>query len=196
MRKNIDCIREADCQGAPLTASPSPVLGIDFSLTGCGVAISNGTMLTEFDVRSKPTTKDVAAMLARFRKLCAPIVEAAALHRPRLVVIEGLSFGSKGGAAFDRAGARWMLLDRLEPHVGMIVECAPSTLKKFACGRGNGDKTAVVSALANRYGRSFNSDDAADAFALAQLGLCLVGSQEPANAAQREAVATVRKGMP
>jgi crossover junction endodeoxyribonuclease RuvC len=170
------------------------VMACDPSLTGCAFATSDGATLFENELKSK-AAKGIRATLARFRNLADPIVAEAEAKRPALLVVEGQSFGSMGGAAFDRAGFRWILYDRIAPHVGRVIEVAPTTLKKFACGKGNGDKSAVVSALANRYKRSFKSDNEADCFALLQMGLCLTGVLEPETQAQREAIATVRKGL-
>jgi crossover junction endodeoxyribonuclease RuvC len=170
------------------------VISCDPSLTGCAFATSDGIDLTERELTSKPA-KHISGTLARFRELADPIVAEAATKRPRLFVVEGQSFGSKGGAAFDRAGFRWMLYDRIAPHVGQIVEVPPTTLKKHAAGKGSADKAAVASALAHRYSRSFASDNQADAFGLLQIGLQLLGLRDPANQAQRDVLATVRKGL-
>lgn len=170
------------------------VMSCDPSLTGCAFASSDGTDLHECELTSKPA-KHIGETLVRFRQLAAPIVAEAASKLPRLFVVEGLSFGSMGGAAFDRAGFRWVLFDHIAPHVGQIIEVSPSSLKKHSAGKGSADKVAVASALAHRHGRSFASDNQADAFGLLQIGLQLMGLREPANQAQRDVLTTVRKGL-
>lgn len=170
------------------------VMAVDPSLVGCAFASSDGNDLYECELSSKPA-KSIEATLTRFRELAAPLVAEAASKRPTLLIVEGQSFGSKGGASFDRAGFRWVLFDHVAPHVGQIIEVPPSTLKKHACGKGNGDKSAVISALAHRYQRSFSSDNEADAFGLLQIGLQLLGLREPANQTQRTVLDGLRKEL-
>jgi len=177
-----------------VNATPVTVMSCDPSLSGLATCSSNGTDITEAEHSSKPA-KGVAATLARLRALVAPVVAEAAACRPALFVVEGASFASKGGQQTERAGLRWMLYDGVAPHVGAIVEVPPTTLKKHTTGRGVGDKVAVATALAHRHGRTFASDNAADAFGLLQIGLQLAGITEPANQAQRDVLATLRKGF-
>ena len=83
-----------------------------------------------------------------------------------LAVIEGYSYGSAQGAhqIGELGGAVRLLLYRLGVPV---VEVPPATLKKFATGRGNADKTAMVVAARERFGLTgTTNDNECDAFLL------------------------------
>ncbi len=171
------------------------VLAIDASLSGFAIALHiPGMPLFERELKTSPATS-VRARIERYMKLADPAVELARQHQPALCVIEGYSFGSQDRGLRDIAELGGILRLKLLPHCDAVIECAPASLKKFATGKGNGKKAAVVSALAKRYDREFRTDNQADAFGLLQLGLCMLGCVEPDNQAQREAVAKVREQM-
>lgn len=83
-----------------------------------------------------------------------------------LVVIEGYSFGSKGRSVFDVAelgGCVRFLLHRL----GIPwVDVPPSTLKKYATGKGNSPKDAMIAAAIRRFGFAGCDNNEADAYLL------------------------------
>ncbi|WGH49707.1 ribonuclease H-like domain protein [Alishewanella phage vB_AspM_Slicko01] len=73
------------------------------------------------------------------------------LHEVK-INIEGLSFGSAGAAAAanrDLAGLQFIIMTLLLEHFGehSISIVAPTSLKKFASGKGNCDKDAMVEAI-------------------------------------------------
>lgn len=68
---------------------------------------------------------------------------------------------------------------------------APSTLKKFILGKGKGEKSFIVREVFKAYGLDAGTDDEADACALAHIGACLTGTEEPRNQAQREVLFTL-----
>lgn len=172
------------------------VMGIDPSLAGFAYAIAvesgNELQIHEALLKTKPSGDDVRARVDRYRLIVEPTIAAVRSLGVGLCVIEGYSFGSAGGKvsghAHDRAELGGILRNALV-DVCRVVEVAPSSLKKYATGKGNADKAEVISALSRRYGRTFKSDDAADAFALLQIGLCLVGTASPENRAQQEVIA-------
>jgi Holliday junction resolvasome RuvABC endonuclease subunit len=83
-----------------------------------------------------------------------------------LVVREGYSFGSQGRSVFDigeLGGAVRLLLYRLGIP---LVEIPPSSLKKFATGKGNSNKDAMISAAIRRFGFGGSDNNEADAYIL------------------------------
>jgi crossover junction endodeoxyribonuclease RuvC len=84
---------------------------------------------------------------------------------------------------------RW----RLTKLCSDVREVPPSTLKQFATGKGNANKTLMVASLTKRYGVEFSSDDEYDAYGLARLGACLLGWEKPANDGQKKAVAKMKE---
>ena len=80
-----------------------------------------------------------------------------------LVVIEGYSFHSRGRGTIARAELggvfRLALHDRGIPW----VEVSPSSLKRYATGKGNAPKEAVLASAIRRLGYPGHLDDEADA---------------------------------
>lgn len=94
-----------------------------------------------------------------------------------MVVLEGPSFGSRGGSSWDRAGLWWRIVDNLVcAEVGTGVHfgvCSPSSRAKFATGRGNADKAAVAASAAKLWpDAEIGNSDEADALVLASMAAC------------------------
>lgn len=167
------------------------IVGIDPSLTGTAVCVAG------FDpvlFASSPIGSDAANRILRY---CG-LVHAVIAKVPKLstVFIEGYSFGSKGGQATDRAEYGGILRYHL-CGVAMgceVIEVPPTSLKKWATGKGNGDKTPMIAAITKRYGVEFRTNDEYDAYALARLGEQYSGLVEPQNQAQREVIEKLKAG--
>jgi len=174
------------------------VVGIDASFSGFAVAVASGGHVQIEEWKTQPA-KDVVGRMKRYRQLVLgvtgivrPMVEQQAWAAP-LVVIEHYSFNSKNaGEMLGELGG--ILRSELVLGLGVeVVEVAPARLKKFATGRGNAGKPAVVSALSRRYDRDFSSDNRADAFGLAQLGMVLLGQADARTAFERDVALQVAK---
>lgn len=183
----------------------SCVMGVDPSLTGFAVCAYRFSTMTKgvyadeqwFERESKSESEGSdappRARMNRYAGLVERTVIAVRDMKPRVIVVEGYSFGSVGIGARSLAELRAHLLDRILPLVSagvLILECPPATLKLFAIGVGKGDKAAVASALAARYKRSFATENLADAYGLCRIAMCIEGVCEAENEAQRRAVAT------
>jgi crossover junction endodeoxyribonuclease RuvC len=94
------------------------------------------------------------------------------------VVVEGPSYGSQGAQQghHERAGLWWMVADKMSSTKAQWIVVAPTSLKKYATGKGNASKDQVLSAAINRY-REFPVDDnnVADALVLAAMGRDALG---------------------
>lgn len=181
------------------------VLGIDPSLSGFTIAdawmrpVGNGTssVVTEIvTVPAPPATQELRGRILRFEELARRAIDRIRTAEPDAVFLEGYSYNSRGAVVLlgEFGGVfRCRLLEvaLLDPGGFPVYEVPPATLKKFATGKGNANKAQVTSALASRYGRTFASDDEADAFGLSELGLVVVGARPASNEAQREAAAAV-----
>lgn len=176
------------------------VVGIDPSLSNTAVCIGSAEGYAMQCFHAGKPADSVQGRTARFETLVAQVVEFIEANGPvELVAIEGYSYGSTGGAAWDRAEYRGILnfhLIELAPH---IYEVAPLTLKKFVLGKivkrpkgaPSPGKTPIITRIGQDYGETFTYDDEFDAFALWRLGLCLAGRVEPKNRPQRECVDTL-----
>lgn len=168
------------------------VVGVDLSLTGTGVATAAG-------VRTIGSTGRAGASLrarhARLTNLATEVRRAVndATDRMALVVIEAPAFSRTTGHQHDRSGAWWLLVDLLLSDGHLVVEVAPTCRAKYATGKGNAGKAAVVSAVSHRYGQVFVDDNTADAFVLRAMGCHRYGSPlvpvPKAHAAALDAVA-------
>jgi hypothetical protein len=170
---------------------PVSVVGLDLSLSSTGVAVARSDLSVSADRIAHP-----AGLLGheRLAWLCARIGEFT--KGACLVVVEGPSYGSKGGEAHERAGLWWMTTHSLWRAGVPYAVVTPSQLKKYATGRGVGGKDGVLIAVARRFPEvEMDSNDEADAIVLAAMGADKLGFPPvPMPAAHREAL--VKVGWP
>lgn len=159
----------APTQPAPTATTPAGprprILGLDLSITATGCALPDGQTVTF----KSPWKGD--------RRLVA-IRSAVAAQTPviDLAVIEDLPTHAKsaGITGMVHGAVRAVLLEAGIPYV-LIT---PATLKAFATGKGNADKTAMAIAALKRAGREFADDNQCDAAWLRWAGLDRYGHAE------------------
>jgi crossover junction endodeoxyribonuclease RuvC len=170
------------------------IAAIDPSLTSTGIVC--GTSAEDYQVTrhgSKPCGDSCSDRFGRFERLLAGIVSILEDNKPQLILIENYSFGSKQSgvtqARITEFGGllRWHLLE----HTQLVVEIAPSTLKKFVTGKGNAKKETMLGHVQKRWGVMFDTSDEADAFGLYRMGLVMAGVVKAETVPQAESVATV-----
>lgn len=150
------------------------VIGLDLSLNATGVATPDRTFTT-----GGKLPKDAPDML-RCERIAAirDVVYEAAYHAAPegrfgvadLVVMEGFSFGSPQGAT-EAGGLGWAVRVALHEAGIPFAVVPPTTLKKYACGKGNADKTEMVVAARERLGYDGHDNNIADALWLQAMGL-------------------------
>lgn len=152
------------------------VIGLDLSLTASGVCLADGTTHT-----IKTNAKDGDRRLLHIGHTIANALAPGA----DLAVVEDLPIHAKsaGITGMVHGVARAALLEAGVPYV--LV--SPATLKKYATGRGNGDKTPMAIAALKRAGREFPDDNQVDAFWLRHAGLDALGQPEIAMPADQRA---------
>ena len=170
------------------------IAAIDPSLTSTGVVV--GTSPDDFSVtrhQSKPRGKRPAERLKRYEELLSGIASILDDSQPKLIVIEGYSYGSQQSgftqAMITEFGGllRWHLCE----FTSRIAEVPPSTLKKFVTGKGNCGKELMLKEVFRRWQYDTNNNDEADAYGLFRMGLVMSGQAEPETVPQAEAVAKV-----
>lgn len=158
------------------------VVGIDPSLTSTGIAVvdtDDPLVIDVHRVQSKGTRADTwPQRLARIEDVTvrvARIVQVADRAHP--VVIEAPSLASRNaGSAHDRSGLWWSMFARLAGMGCTVLPVPPSNRAKYATGRGNAPKDAVMLAAAKRYPQApITGNDEADAVILAAIGARLAG---------------------
>lgn len=167
------------------------VMGIDPSLSGTAVCLMNGDHQQLMHRFSSKPAMGVHERMERFTGLVDSVLSTIEKAKPKLVVIEGYSFASKGAMQLDRIEYGGILRYELDARGYNIVEVPPTQLKKFCCGKGNGDKTGVIAALTKRYGAEFRTNDEYDAMGLALIGLCLTGLSDPQTSAQKDVITRI-----
>lgn len=182
------------------TTAPRPrrrhdtVVGLDLSLTSTGIAV-NGSGIAAWCGTIGSTGRDNEPWPVRYRRLCdlthrilAPIPEGA------LVVLEAPAYSRNTGKAHDRAGLWWMVYDMLAGTTRTVLPVEPNLRAKYATGKGNASKDAVLAAAVRRYPSiEINGNDTADAVVLMAMGRRLVGQpiDEPMPATHLAALATL-----
>ncbi|AUG28780.1 crossover junction endodeoxyribonuclease RuvC [Microbacterium hominis] len=184
--------------GAPTTqAPPTPIyVGLDLSLTSTGVATIHGDIVTVRRVASKATQGNTSDTAARLDRVVAEILGSIPLTEHTHVAIEGPSYGSVGFGQHVRAGLWWLVRTELARAGVDTIIAAPSTVKKYATGKGNAGKDAVLAAVVKRYSNvDVTGNDEADALVLAAICARRAGApiEDSLPAVQAEAVAAVTR---
>jgi Holliday junction resolvasome RuvABC endonuclease subunit len=154
------------------------VLGIDPSLTGTGIAYNDAT----HTITSKPTGTTLEDRRARLADIMEDLNDAVLGLGPwdfappaDLVVIEAPSLAQHSQrGTLDRNGLWWLIVYRLHAIGIRTIEASPSTVKKFATGKGNATKPDMRMALFQRAGIDCRDDNQVDAWWLAEIGAHLL----------------------
>ncbi len=164
----------------------SLIMGIDPSLTSTGIIV-----LRDSNVELAETTKNRPELgtlerVKAIRTVIDDIINYLATKEeewqsPDLIVIEGFSYGSKGQKLFEIAYLGWRIREDLESLKALYgipwIEASPSQLKKFATGKGEGDKAIILQQVYKRWGIEFKDNNQADAFVLAKIGEAYLGGE-------------------
>lgn len=149
---------------------PKIVVGLDLSIAATGACwrVSENTEPTVETWRGKPVDGD--ERLVRIADLATGLCLGA-----DLVVIEDLPTHAKsaGITGMVHGAVRASLLAEGVTRYALVT---PATLKKFATGKGNADKTAMAIAALKRGGREFADDNQCDAFWLWVAGMTHLGA--------------------
>ncbi|MFF5655274.1 Holliday junction endonuclease [[Kitasatospora] papulosa] len=160
---------EAPAAAAAGAAPALPVVAFDLSLTASGICYrdgSTGTVTTR--------QKDGDRRLLAIEDAAAIAIGGGDLGPvPVLAVLEDIPKNSYAAKpiAMVHAIVRRLLMKAGVPYVLVT----PATLKTYATGKGNGDKTPMAIAALKRAGREFPDDNQCDAFWLWCAGLDWLG---------------------
>lgn len=154
-----------------------PVIGLDLSLTATGIATQSGTRtLTSVGHRGDSLPVRHARLRDVATRIALAVSEAAA-PRTGIAVIEAPAFDSRVGHQHDRSGLWWLVIDELLSAGHLAAEVTTGGVKKYATGKGNATKDAVLLAVARRYPEHRITDNnQADALVLRAMGCHRYGS--------------------
>lgn len=157
----------------PAATRPGPrVVGIDTSLTATGLASSEGwCRVIGYEDKKRPITKlPHLVRLVQMRRVLDAVVEA--IGTPDLAVIEGAALSRAGGGAHERGWLWWRVYEYLVDAGIPVGQMSPNHRIHYATGKGTGQKTVVVDAVARRWSdwETGGNDNAADAVVLMAAG--------------------------
>lgn len=134
-------------KGPGLAEQPPRVVTLDLSLTATGIAGIGGGGAWVDTITTRHTG------YPRLHSI-RDVVRSYAAHA-HLVVVEGPSYGSGMGRRekghHERAGLWWLITYMLWSADIPVAVMPPGAVKRYATGRGNADKDAVMLAAARRY---------------------------------------------
>lgn len=141
------------------------VVGLDLSLTSTGVAVSDSDQTYRIKTNSKTPLEERLHAIAdgvekEFEDGVFVLIEEVPSHGAFSIS----TLGKVHGAVLDRmVGVNYQYI-------------TPPVLKKYATGKGNANKDAVLAAAIRRFDFEGSSNDEADAWILMHLGLELIRS--------------------
>jgi len=153
------------------------VIGLDVSLTSTGISTSAG----ESNVFTTPDKFDNSMERYDFilNEVMGVIRDASADDDSTLVLIEGYAFAKRSSHAHAQGELGGILRRGMWLEGFKVVEVPPTSLKKFVTGKGNANKTDMVSSVTLRTCKEWSgkgADDRADAWGLRQMGLAHLGT--------------------
>lgn len=154
--------------------STTPIVyGLDLSMTSTGVACSLGW--TERVTSSGHRGDSLVQRNERLRFITSDITGLVRSDAD-LVVVEGPSYGSSGAGTWDRAGLWWRVVGALIRVGHLVVELPPTVRMKYATGKGNASKDAVLIAAVKRFpGWDIDGNDTADSMWIMAAGMDALG---------------------
>jgi Holliday junction resolvasome RuvABC endonuclease subunit len=149
------------------------VLALDLSLTSTGVALPDGIAYT-ISGKSARGPERLALIRARVLTLVMDCEPQSSVEPPLHVAIEGPAFGRANGmhALGQLAGVIYLALH--ERGIRPVI-VPPSSLKKYATGKGNAPKELVLVEAVKRLGYDGSDDNEADALWLRALVMDALG---------------------
>lgn len=149
-------------------------LGLDLSVSATGVVLleSNGQARPRLLIEDELKPASKLKGIARQRALATEVMLLIQAHSPDLIVVEGYSLNMKNAASvvplIELGG-----IVRLMLHIDGLSWFDPRAgeLKKFVTGKGNSPKDVVMMHVLKRWGHESISNNTADAYGLACMGL-------------------------
>jgi hypothetical protein len=163
------------------------VYGLDLSLSQTGIAGVQSGRLWTASLSCPPARNGVQ----RLDEICrsirtfinhTPVDLPGASNGQTLVVVEGPIYHAPkiGIRGFhERAGLWWLVARDLWARGIPFAVAPPSTVKKFATGKGNAGKDQVFAAMLRKFPAIVQTNDEADAGAAALMGAARLGLPLP-----------------
>lgn len=185
-------------QGGLVEGEPEKVVvGLDGSLTNYGVAaygLESGKYTAMlFKPKHKGSRRlfeiwEMVSTLANFFEMNFEVCEW---------VLEGYSFASKSRqhAIGEGGGATKLALVMRyggDERIAFPTIVTPNAVKKFATGKGAGEKSLIVKRVWQKWGVDIDNEDMADAYVLARIGAAVVSGMTD-HAYEHEVVSSLER---
>lgn len=105
--------------------------------------------------------------IERFEDIAIQILNH--LEHDDVICIEGFSYGSKGQGVSIQYGLGWIIRYMLHNEGFEVIEVPPTSVKKFATGKGNISKDNMVLPIYKHWGFESDSDNIRDAYVLSKM---------------------------
>lgn len=151
---------------------PLTSIGLDLSATASGIVLlkENGskTPLLMLEKEIKPGALRGAA---RMKRIALEVMETIHEHKPDKIVVEGYSLGKNVNSTIPLVEIGGLV--RFLMHLDGLTWFDPraSEVKKFATGSGSAPKDQVMMWVLKRWAHTSISNNTADAYTLAAMGL-------------------------
>lgn len=178
-------------------------VGLDLSLVKSGVSIldEKGKIVKYGLVESKKTGDKPADELKRILKIRDDIFKF--IHTtPKIEVengdnlyfcIEGVAYLAKSTSLVQLAALNYFIREYIDMDDYKFIIVPPTTLKKFATGKGKSEKDHMILEAYKKYGVESIDNNEADSLFLASVASVMFGKEKSKNKAQEEVINLLKK---
>lgn len=146
-------------------------VGIDASFSGTGVVIINNEykIIEQKLIGTKRTDDeyDIEYRMLYIIKSLESLLEYK--QDIKLVLLEGISFGSTGEGAAQLAALNYFIRIFLLNNNIPYSSISPNSLKKFVTGTGQCKKNLMLKEVYKKWGEDFQDDNICDAYCLSRM---------------------------
>ena len=162
------------------------IIGLDLSITSTGYVKFWLPIKRQNSFNIVIESNPKKTMMERLESISSEVLMN--VEHTTLVFLEGYSYGSFNTEVLAQLGGIIKLGVYKKTGIAPII-VSPNTLKKFVLGSGKGQgKEAIKLGAYKRWGVEFKTSDETDAYALARLGLQVVGEEPLTFEYERECV--------
>lgn len=146
-------------------------MGIDPSVSATGIVILGESGETHPELLFEQEIKSKFTGMKRVQDIAFKVMGIIHTTKPDRIVIEGYSLGKNMNSTIPLVELGGVL--RLMLYLDGLKWFDPraSELKKFVCGKGNGEKAMIMMHVLKRWGHESATNNTADAYGLACMGL-------------------------
>jgi|GEM_PF-1369911 len=134
---------------------------------GTGIILLNNGEIEKQVFLPTPSTDPIYTRV----KTIQNAIRANCGEMPDLFVVEGISYASSGQTALQMGYLQYSIREFLIYVLKQgFIDVPPTSLKKFALGKGTGDKNLILKEVYKKWGFDTDNDNLADAYVLAKIG--------------------------